>query len=164
MGTPPRADRRPASMRDGDGVLHVGPDRETLVERLIREAQERGEFDDLGPRGRLEVDENPYAGDRALAFHLLRNAGVAPPWIEADREARARLEDIEALVAHSLGASAAGLAMRHRRLDELIDAYAAAVATLNAQAPSARLHRRPADRAALHAALDRGARGDPDAS
>jgi hypothetical protein len=33
------------------------------------------------------------SGDRAMAHRLLRNAGVAPAWIEADKAARALLEE-----------------------------------------------------------------------
>jgi DnaJ homologue, subfamily C, member 28, conserved domain len=67
--------------RDGEGKPAVGPTWESLTERLIREAMERGEFDDLPYKGeRLPIDDDTYAGDKALAFHVLRNAGAAPPW------------------------------------------------------------------------------------
>lgn len=61
---------------------------ENLVERRIREAQERGEFDDLPGKGRpLDLSENPFA-DPSLgpAFRMLKNAGVAPAFIQERKE------------------------------------------------------------------------------
>ena len=68
--------------------------RETLVERQIRVAIEDGRFDDLPHQGRrLPLEDDSLSGDRAMAHRLLRNAGVAPAWIEADKAARALLEE-----------------------------------------------------------------------
>lgn len=61
---------------------------ESLVERRIREAQERGEFDNLPGKGKpLDLSENPFA-DPSLgpAFRMLKNAGVAPAFIQERRE------------------------------------------------------------------------------
>lgn len=66
------------------------------VDRAIEAAQERGDFDNLPGRGKpLVIDEHPYAGDRALGFHVLNNAGVKPVWMEVDKEIqvlRARMQ------------------------------------------------------------------------
>jgi hypothetical protein len=143
-------------MRDADGRLHVATDRETLVERLIREAQERGEFDDLPLRGRpIPVEEHLASGDMALAHHVLRNAGAAPPWIEADREVRERRAACERLIEHSRGLPPARRDARRRQLAALADAHDATVASLNGVAPSERLQRRPLDRERFSAALER---------
>lgn len=61
---------------------------ESLVERKIREAQEQGEFDHLPGQGKpLDLSENPLA-DPSLgpAFRMLKNAGVAPAFIQERRE------------------------------------------------------------------------------
>ena len=72
--------------REGDHY-EAAPTWEDLVERKIREAQERGDFDDLPGRGRpLQLDGNPYARDWELAYKLLRDHGFAPPWVEASRD------------------------------------------------------------------------------
>lgn len=153
----------PVVRRDAEGVRSIAPTWESLAERLIREAQERGEFDDLPSHGRpLHVEEDHHAGDLALAFHLLRNANVAPPWIEADKEVRRLRERYDALLAR---AAHAGLPIRstlRRQLDEVVRDHDAAALRLNAEAPSARLHRRPIGRAAAHAALDAAFRGGGD--
>ena len=60
---------------------------QTVVDRAIREAQGRGDFDDLPHHGKpLPIDDNPFAGDRALGFHVLKNAGVLPYWLQLDKE------------------------------------------------------------------------------
>ncbi len=60
------------------------------VDWVIVAAQERGDFDDLPGHGKpLQLNDNPYAGEWALGFHALKNAGIAPLWMELDREIQA---------------------------------------------------------------------------
>ncbi len=71
-----------------------------VIEEQIRAAQERGDFDNLPGAGKpLQLDENPYAGDRALAFHLLQQNGLLPPELELGREVDADLARAEKLLA-----------------------------------------------------------------
>jgi hypothetical protein len=57
------------------------------VEQSIRDAQERGEFDNLPGAGKpLDLEENPFAGEWQSAFRMARNAGAAPLWVQLDRE------------------------------------------------------------------------------
>src|SRR5215211_2666772 len=76
---------------------------ETWVDKLIVEAQERGDFDDLPGHGKpLHIEDAPFAGGRDVGFGILKNAGVAPYWVELEKEIRAataRLEDIAARAA-----------------------------------------------------------------
>src|SRR6266446_604966 len=59
------------------------------VEEQIREAQERGEFDNLQGSGKpLHLDDNPYLGDKAMAYGLLKSNQVAPAEIELAKEIR----------------------------------------------------------------------------
>ena len=122
---PDAPDSKPLVHRRGpDGRMQVGPDWETLIERQIREAIDEGQFDNLPHRGEpLPNDNNPYAGDSELAFHILKNAGVAPPWIEADREVRELLERRDAILARAAaGPAPSELARRrgHAALEELV--------------------------------------------
>jgi hypothetical protein len=127
--------------------MQVGPDWETLIDRQIREALEEGKFDDLPHQGEpLPNDDNPYAGDWGLAFHMLRNAGVAPPWIEADKEVRELLGRRDAIVARAAAGPAPSAIARRRdlaALEELVARINAAIARVNAEAPIDRLYRRP---------------------
>jgi hypothetical protein len=146
--------------RDAEGGVAIGPSWESLTERLIREAQERGDFDELPSHGRrLAVADNPYAGEQALALHVLRNAGIAPPWIEADKEVRQLSTERDALVARAAASSPIAHAMHRRELARIVAAHADAVARLNAEAPTTRQHRRPMVLADELAALDRAWRG-----
>ncbi len=61
---------------------------ENYVERLIREAEEQGKFNNLAGEGKpLHIkEENPYVEeDMRLAYKILENAGCAPPWIETEK-------------------------------------------------------------------------------
>jgi hypothetical protein len=144
---PDAPDNKPLVHRRGaDGRMQVGPDWETLIERQIREAMADGQFDNLPHQGeRLPNDDNPYAGDMGLAFHVLKNAGVAPPWIEADKEVRGLLERRDAiLVRAGTGPSPSASARRrdHAALEELVTRVNASIARVNAEAPTERQHRR----------------------
>ena len=141
-------DNKPLVHRRGpDGRMQVGPDWETLIDRQIREAMEDGRFDNLPHQGeRLPNDDNPYAGELGLAFHVLRNAGVAPPWIEADKEVRELLGRRDAILARAATGPAPSALARSRgraALEELVPRINASIARVNAQAPTDRQQRRP---------------------
>jgi hypothetical protein len=136
-----------------------------VTERLIREAQERGEFDDLPGHGRpIRVEVDPWAGEEALAFHLLRNARVAPPWIEADKEVREGRDRIEALLRRATGAHPVHRDRLRRELTLLVAQDRACVARLNALAPLDRLHRRPLTIESVGARLETAFRRDRSAT
>ena len=66
----------------------------------IREAEARGEFDNLQGAGQpLRLLENIYAGDKSLSYHLLKSNGYAPQELELAKEIRAERERVEAKVA-----------------------------------------------------------------
>lgn len=128
--------------------MEVGPTWESLIERQIREAQEEGRFDDLPHQGQpLPNDDNPMAGEWGLAFHVLRNAGVAPPWIAADKEIRSLLAERDAVIARAAGSSRSPSARTRDRAKfaELVTQINVAIARLNAAAPTDRQHRRLLD-------------------
>ncbi len=131
--------KRIAHRKDAEGRIQTGPTWESLIDRQIREAQEAGEFDNLPHQGTpLPIDENPYAGDWALAFHMLKNAGVAPPWVEANKELTELLKQRDAI----LERASPDRARRDRAvLEELVLQINIAVARMNAEAPSSAAHR-----------------------
>ncbi len=72
----------------------------SAVDRQIREAQERGEFDRLPGAGRpLQIE--PWEGEWALAHHVLRQAGETLPWISLGQD----IEAAEASLARILDAA-----------------------------------------------------------
>jgi len=142
-----------------------------VTERLIREAQETGSFDDLPGRGRrLDLDDDPREGEMGLAFHILRTNHVVPPWIAADLEARRCADAIERLLSDAAragrdGRATPGLRARQRtRLLELVHDHDRAVDALGAIAPSMTLHRPRLVRATLEARLERALDGRADES
>lgn len=135
-----------AKRRDGEGKLQVGPTWESIVERQIREAMEEGAFNALPFQGeRLPLEDDSAAGELALGFHVLRNAGVAPPWIETDKEVRALLADLEVLLTRASGAPVLARPRLRRELEGIVAAANRAIARLNSEAPTERQHRRPLD-------------------
>ncbi|MFM1991102.1 MAG: hypothetical protein RJA99_4059 [Pseudomonadota bacterium] len=64
-----------------------------LIESRIRDAQARGEFDDLPGAGRPLPDEDlvQVPEELRVAFRILKNAGCVPPEVEA-------LRDLDAMI------------------------------------------------------------------
>lgn len=126
----PRAHRspdKPLVRRDADGRQGTAPTWETLTERLIREAQADGRFDDLPDQGQpLRLEDDVYAGEMATAQRVLRDAGAAP------------------LMASRL----------RSELERLADSHDDAVRRLEGLAPTPRQQRPCTDREALRARLD----------
>ncbi len=63
---------------------------DAIAEQRIREAQTRGEFDDLpGAGAPLELDDDALVpDDLRAAYRVLKNAGFLPPELELHREIR----------------------------------------------------------------------------
>ncbi len=63
---------------------------ELIAERRIREAQDRGDFNNLpGAGAPLELDDDTLvAEDLRVAYRVLKNAGLLPPELEGHREIR----------------------------------------------------------------------------
>ena len=97
-----------------------GPtDWESWIEQQIREAQARGEFDDLPGKGKpLDLTPNPYAGDQELAFKVLKDAGCAPEWIELGKVIQGKLERAQAALKRSDQQHRARLAELESRADQ----------------------------------------------
>jgi DnaJ family protein C protein 28 len=69
---------------------------QSLADERIRRAMERGDFDNLPGAGKpVEIDENPYAGERALAFSLLKSHHLLPREIALGKDIDADLARAE---------------------------------------------------------------------
>ncbi len=105
---------------------------DAIAERRIREAQERGEFDDLpGAGAPLALDDDALVPeDLRAAYRILKNSGFLPPELQvygeireveqllqrvADDDGRARLMS---RINFLLGRSAAGRRHGDLRVDE----------------------------------------------
>ncbi len=146
--------------RDSDGRLQIGPSWESLVERQIREAMDGGAFDDLPYQGeRLPLEDDSAAGEWAMAHRMLRSAGLAPPWIESDKEARRQLAALEALIERAPRLSRLSRRGARADLGSIVTAANRAIARVNAEAPTDRQHRRPVDLEATAERLERALAG-----
>jgi DnaJ homolog subfamily C member 28 len=152
-----RYDRRmPPIRRDAAGLVQTAHSWESLTERQIREAMEQRAFEDLPYRGeRLPIEDDTAAGDWAMAHRMLKNAGVAPPWIESDKEARRLLADLERLLARAPGLSPSGRERLRREHATTVANANRAIERVNAEAPTDRQHRRPLDAAVESECLER---------
>ncbi len=84
------------------------------VGEQIREAQARGDFDNLPGAGKpLNLSDNPYAGDSAQGYHLLKSNGYAPFEIELAKEIRNEVKRMEARLAR---VRQQGQSLRSRRV------------------------------------------------
>jgi len=136
----------PPIRRDAVGRLQTAHSWESLTERQIREAMEQGAFDDLPHKGeRLPIEDDSAAGDWAMAHRMLKGAGIAPPWIESDKEARRLLVELERLLERAPGLSESGRARLRREHTALVVNVNRAIERVNAEAPTDRQHRRPLD-------------------
>jgi hypothetical protein len=66
-----------------------------IIEKRIKEAQKRGEFDDLPGSGEpLSIEDDSHVPeDLRLAYKILKNADCLPPELELKREIR-QMEDM----------------------------------------------------------------------
>src|SRR5947209_7840921 len=103
---------------------------ESAVDKQIREAEERGEFDNLPGTGK-PLRLGNWDAEWGLAYHVLKNAGETLPWISLARDidaARARLDDFLCRARHIPLAErprARELYLRKAaELDKLLEEYA----------------------------------------
>lgn len=140
-----------------------GQDWESWIEQLIREARERGDFDNLPGKGKpLDLTPNPYAQDQEMAFKILKDSGCAPEWIELDKAIRGRLDKARRALARArevyeqrlgeLGQPAGLAEAKNERavegwrravavFEEEVAALNKEIASLNLKVPSSRFQR-----------------------
>lgn len=147
MKEPNREPDREAAPRRTRPPRH---DWESAVEKQIREAIERGDFDNLPGRGKpLDLSRDPNTPEEwELAFKLLKDAGFAPDWIELDKELRAGREKLFRPLQNYLSLAPDDAQERAAREARLIANFRKEAAELNRaidvfnlKAPNARLHR-----------------------
>lgn len=132
-----------------------------LIEEQLEEARARGDFDNLPGKGKpLKIDDNPHAGDKALAYSLLKNNNIAPPEIERGKEIDAELRRADDLLEtlrrrrDALNPQRGTVSDRHayklvrdttaERYEETLRGVNSKILSLNIIAPAA-LHRRRVD-------------------
>lgn len=99
-----------------------------IVEEKIQAAMEAGRFDNLPGKGKpLKLDENPFTPQEwRTAFHLLKNNGFAPAWIELRKEIEQERETARRLLAQRWAAAGSERARTEAKAE-----FSAAIAALN---------------------------------
>ena len=91
----------PSVRKDGDKrevVWNWG----SHVDQMIREAQQRGDFDNLPGAGKpLKLDDDVFAGDMASAYRIAKNANAAPLWVQLDKEIGEETAALDAMLERS---------------------------------------------------------------
>jgi hypothetical protein len=65
----------------------------SLIEKIIREAQAKGKFDNLSGQGQpLRLDNENEASEEWAANRLLKSQNLRPAWLEEDLSIREELE------------------------------------------------------------------------
>jgi DnaJ family protein C protein 28 len=154
-------------------------DWESAIDKQIREAMERGDFQDLPGKGKpLDLGNNPYVKDKEMAYKILKDAGYAPEWIELDKAIRYRSAQARDVLARrwawhrarmgELAGRSDSWAVKERQrsltswqeaIAEFKEAVAGInrdIAELNLQVPAPHLQRFKIDAAAEVEALERG--------
>lgn len=146
--------------REPDGTRKPGHSWESLVERQIREAMEAGAFKDLPYQGvPLPPEDDALAGEWGLAYKMLKDAGSAPPWIQAAKEAREQIAAMEALLASARLARPSSRTRLRSETAAMVAAANDAIGRLNNEAPTDRQHRLLLDLDAVLGRLDDALRG-----
>lgn len=123
---------------------------ESLVDRLIRESMERGEFEDLTGAGEpINLAENPFEDpDLRTSYRLLRNAGFAPAWIEELKDIDARQQQAVTVLRRARSLYPTGTAQWRRAVKELREVGAELnqrIRLYNLKTPVVRLQRKVID-------------------
>lgn len=87
---------------------------ESAIDQQIREAQERGEFDNLPGQGRPLPAES-WDDEWGLAYHMLRQAGETLSWIAVGRDIEAAQAKLQALLRDAATLSRSGPDWRAER-------------------------------------------------
>lgn len=72
---------------------------EMIAEKRIKEAMERGDFDNIQGKGRPIVyeDDSFIPSDLCMAYKILKNAGFLPPELQTLKEIRTATDLLEGL-------------------------------------------------------------------
>jgi DnaJ family protein C protein 28 len=116
-----------------------------LVEQRIQDGMERGLFDNLRGMGQpLNLDEDQFVPDEMkMAFRLLRSNGLAPLWVELNKEIRddiARLERFRVYAQSRLASNVIELEHLRREYVKRVTEINDKIVNYNIIAPSSHVH------------------------
>lgn len=141
-----RSDQKPKQRANATGGARPADGWQSLIEQRIQDAMERGLFDNLKGMGApLNLDDDRFVPeDMKLAFRMLRSTGLAPLWVELNKEIR---EDLARLIRFREHVHARGDAVNPIERDHLRKDYVSRIKMINEKivnynilAPSSQVH------------------------
>jgi hypothetical protein len=94
-------------------------DFDKIIEKILREAQASGKFDNLAGQGKpLKLDQDNEASEEWAANHLLKNQNLRPAWLEEDVAIREELERARTILQRTYRWQAAEMAQLSGQADE----------------------------------------------
>ncbi len=136
----------PAENKPGGPAQHTAAAWRNLVEQRIQDGIERGLFDNLEGTGKpLNLEEDAFVPeDMRMAFRLLRSNGLAPLWVELNKEIRNDIERLTRFRAyvHANVNEINAIKLDHHRKEyvERIEEINAKILNYNILAPSPQVH------------------------
>jgi hypothetical protein len=126
-------------------------DYETPIDKMIREAREKGAFDNLPGKGKpiQWEDESLVPEDQRLANHLLRSNGFTLDWIQLGQEIEAAYEALSQRLERARADWTAGKldspgwAAERDRFNQQVRAINRRIIGYNLRVPHESLQRRP---------------------
>jgi len=117
-----------------------------ITESILNKAMEEGKFDYSAGKGKpLQQIKSPFEDPSwCLSFHILKNAGIRPCWLELDLEIRQKLqESLEDLAntASMYGANCVVWEKSVKRFNERIEEINNLIQELNLKVPDPRFQR-----------------------
>lgn len=137
---------KPNARGAGRHQRRAAGDWQGLVEQRILDGMERGMFDNLAGMGKpLNLDEDQFVPDEfKMAFRMLRSTGLAPLWVDLNKEIRADVERLERFRAHvhSRWSTISPIELAHRRGEYLqrLSEINGKIINYNILAPSSHVH------------------------
>lgn len=75
---------------------------DSWIDEAIKNARERGDFDNLQAQGKpIKVESNPLAGDAELGYHVLKNNDMLPHWMELGKDVAQARDDLDSFLDHA---------------------------------------------------------------
>ncbi|MGI8486154.1 MAG: DUF1992 domain-containing protein [Thermomicrobiales bacterium] len=105
--------------REGNECHHIS-DWDSWIEKEIRDARERGEFDNLPTQGKpIDIHSTNVDSQWDFAFSRLKNANAVPEWMELDRICHTQRAEMDGFLERSARYLADQLALLEHPVESL---------------------------------------------
>lgn len=130
-----KAEQKELLMKDVAGRSNAFEDH---ISEIIRKSREKGDFDNLDGQGKpMELaEDDPFVPEEdRMAHRVMKNAGIAPRWVQWGDEIEAKKERLQSLGAEKDPAKEEAILKLLAEMNDLIGKY-------NMSCPISFLHKR----------------------